>query len=385
MSKSLSALRNKSKKKAKDDSEDDESKNEEPTDTSPSKKLGGFLSGMKNRAKGKSAKDDEDNSDSDGETPKKKGMGGLFGKKSLFGNKDKNKDKDGSDDDDDDESPKKTTKKKSKDDSDSDDEEKDEDDENQDSSNSPRRGGGKKKKKKKKKGRRGEDSDEEEEEDENVAAVSSNVQNQAFMRRQPKAKLEKRLRERVRVVADMTPEVHFMGEVIGGVGFGPGTSCKFTIEFGKNWDLLSGEFLGQSQYGYNDGFAEEMISWNHPIDLHMATSSMQGWPRIRFQVWELDEYGRTNLSGYGFVHLPTNAGNYEIMVPCWRPTGSLPEEIQSFFLGTNPQLTNETVLFSKAWENRCRLVTIPSGKIWLNISVIHRFFAQQNIDLPGNS
>lgn len=128
-----------------------------------------------------------------------------------------------------------------------------------------------------------------------------------------------------------------------------------------------------------------MISWNHPIDLHMATSSMQGWPRIRFQVWELDEYGRTNLSGYGFVHLPTNAGNYEIMVPCWRPTGSLPEEIQSFFLGTNPQLTNETVLFSKAWENRCRLVTIPSGKIWLNISVIHRFFAQQNIDLPGNS
>ncbi|GMH70742.1 hypothetical protein TL16_g05484, partial [Triparma laevis f. inornata] len=174
-------------------------------------------------------------------------------------------------------------------------------------------------------------------------------------------------------------EVHFMGEVIGGVGFGPGTSCKFTIEFGKNWDLLSGEFLGQTQYGYADGFAEEMISWNHPIDLHMATSSMQGWPRIRFQVWELDEYGRTNLSGYGFVHLPTNAGNYEIMVPCWRPTGSLPEEIQSFFLGTNPQLTNETVLFSKAWENRCRLVTIPSGKIWINVSVIHRFFTQQNV------
>lgn len=124
----------------------------------------------------------------------------------------------------------------------------------------------------------------------------------------------------------MTPEVHFMGEVTGGVGFGPGVSCKFTIEFGKNWDLLSGEYLGQTQYGYAE--KEEMVSWNHPIDLHMSTSSMQGWPRIRFQVWELDEYGRTNLSGYGFIHLPTNAGSYEICVPCWRPTGSLPEEVR---------------------------------------------------------
>jgi B9 domain-containing protein 2 len=112
--------------------------------------------------------------------------------------------------------------------------------------------------------------------------------------------------------------------------------------------VLSGETVGQTQYGYSSN--DDMISWNHPIDLHMTTSSMQGWPRIRLQVWELDDYGRTNLAGYGFAHLPTNAGTYEFAVPCWRPTGSLPEEISSFFLGTNPQLTNEEVLFSKAWE-----------------------------------
>jgi B9 domain-containing protein 2 len=179
----------------------------------------------------------------------------------------------------------------------------------------------------------------------------------------------------------MTPEVHFIGEIVGGTGFaGKGMSCKFTVEFGKNWDLLSGEIMGQSQYGNAD--PDDLTSWNHPLDLHMATTTMQGWPRIRFQVWELDEYGRTNMAGYGFCHLPTNAGNYEIGVPCWRPTGSLPEEIQSFFLGANTQLTDESVLYSKAWENRCRLVTVPAGKIFINVSVVQRFFAQQSVDLP---
>ena len=28
------------------------------------------------------------------------------------------------------------------------------------------------------------------------------------------------------------------------------------------------------------------------------------------QVWELDEYGRSILSGYGFVHMPTDAGEF---------------------------------------------------------------------------
>lgn len=208
--------------------------------------------------------------------------------------------------------------------------------------------------------------------------MEGNVQHVGFLRKAPKEKLEKRLRERVRIVAESLPEVHFMGEVIGGTGFSAGVSCKWTIEFGKYWELLSGEYSGQSQFSYSD--PNDLTSFNHPLDVHFAASSIQGWPRMKFQVWELDEYGRTNLTGYGFCHLPTNIGSYEITVPCWRPTGSMPEEIQSFFLGANPQLTNEDVLFSKAWENRCRLVTIPSGKVHIQMNVIHRFLEDQQID-----
>ena len=30
------------------------------------------------------------------------------------------------------------------------------------------------------------------------------------------------------------------------------------------------------------------------------------------QLWELDEYGRSILSGYGFAHFPTNPGEFQI-------------------------------------------------------------------------
>lgn len=78
------------------------------------------------------------------------------------------------------------------------------------------------------------------------------------------------------------------------------------LEWGKAWSLLAGDEASQTQYSEasNDG----VQIWNHPIDVHFATASMQGWPRIIMQLCELDEYGRSILSGYGFTHLPTNPG-----------------------------------------------------------------------------
>jgi B9 domain-containing protein 2 len=78
------------------------------------------------------------------------------------------------------------------------------------------------------------------------------------------------------------------------------------LEWGKAWSLLAGDETSQTQYSAasNDG----VYIWNHPIDVHFATASMQGWPRIIIQLFELDEYGRSILSGYGFTHLPTNPG-----------------------------------------------------------------------------
>ena len=382
MQKSLNAMR--SFKKSDDESKDQDKdgsrdkkgvKDEPPAAATP--KAETFADKMRNRfqkggpaSPSKADKEDKENKD-DGKGGKKGGAGKKGGK--------------GSDDEKDDD------KKKGKDDDDSDDDgEADDDEEGKEeedgagaSPDGKEKGGRKKRggdRDKKKKGGK-----ESSEADDNASAVESGASLGGFMRKPPSERLERRLRERVRVVAEQVPEVHFVGEIIGGSGFaGNGTSVKWTLEYGKYWDLLSGDAVGQSQYASGDSLSD-LVAWNHPLDLHLATSSMQGWPRLRLQVWELDEYGRTNLSGYGFAHLPVNPGCYDIAVACWRPTGSLPEEIQAFFLGANPQLANEEVLFSKAWENRCRLVTVPSGKVHIQVSVINRFFMEQGVDMNNNA
>lgn len=77
------------------------------------------------------------------------------------------------------------------------------------------------------------------------------------------------------------------------------------LEWGRAWSFLEGDESSQTQYASSD---DGVQVWNHPIDVHFASASIQGWPRMVMQVWELDEYGRSILAGYGFAHMPTNPG-----------------------------------------------------------------------------
>ena len=53
-----------------------------------------------------------------------------------------------------------------------------------------------------------------------------------------------------------------MGEVVGGMDFGDGVSCRWRIEHGKHWSVLEGDPNGHSQVttgvgwvcGFHSGF-----------------------------------------------------------------------------------------------------------------------------------
>ena len=49
-------------------------------------------------------------------------------------------------------------------------------------------------------------------------------------------------------------------------------------------------------------------------------------PKLHFQVWHQDGYGRSELYGYGFCHVPTSPGEHRIECVTWRPTGNLAEQ-----------------------------------------------------------
>jgi hypothetical protein len=60
---------------------------------------------------------------------------------------------------------------------------------------------------------------------------------------------------------------------------------RWVLEMGF-WSHLAGDQYGQTQTVYTppeDGDAA-LATWNHPIDVHLTTSSIQGWPRIIVQV-----------------------------------------------------------------------------------------------------
>jgi len=144
-----------------------------------------------------------------------------------------------------------------------------------------------------------------------------------FIRKHPTSPKHKKLQSTnaYRVLRDnfstfeRIPELHFLGEICGATGFNYqhrfiSVSCKWSIDWGNSWSFIAGEYSGQTQYCSKSSLshADERVVWNHPIDVHFASISIAGWPRLILEVWGLDELGRTIFLGYGFTHLPNNAG-----------------------------------------------------------------------------
>lgn len=109
------------------------------------------------------------------------------------------------------------------------------------------------------------------------------------------------------------PEVHILGEIGGGTGFGDGVSvcCKWSVEAGDHWEWLAGQRSGQTHTSEpEDGSA--FVPWSHPLDVHYVAGSLHGWPRLHVQVFSLDAYGRLELQGYGFGAIPAATGAWHM-------------------------------------------------------------------------
>jgi len=185
-----------------------------------------------------------------------------------------------------------------------------------------------------------------------------------------------------------SPEVHMIGNIVGGHGFtsiGSGISCRFSVSHGSSWTLLSGRKDGQSHFDAPahvdgagsgaSGVAQKRVVWCHPFDLHFSTTSMAGYPSMLFQIWTLDKHGRTEICAYGHCPLPTLPGDHTITASTWRPKGTHREEISAYFVGGKPRLTSDAPILSNAKNLRSRLSTASSGTVEVQISVVMRNFS----------
>jgi hypothetical protein len=82
--------------------------------------------------------------------------------------------------------------------------------------------------------------------------------------------------------ADLLPEVHFFGQITGGVDFDSADAllCEMTVETGLDWELI---FPNKDKtYQTQTTYAEkgEMFVWAHPFDLHFKANELSGWYRL---------------------------------------------------------------------------------------------------------
>ncbi|KAK9877148.1 hypothetical protein WA026_016892 [Henosepilachna vigintioctopunctata] len=172
-------------------------------------------------------------------------------------------------------------------------------------------------------------------------------------------------------------EVHIIGELSQSKDFGQQhLFCKWYLQIGNNWRLLSGKKEGQTQVSSNE--FEDICKWSYPLDIHLATSGLQGWPKIYIQVFHLDWVGRSHLYGYGVVTIPTHPGQHELDCYTWRPVGNLRERFVQYFMGGGPQLKDPHLILSTT--DRYKLNTEAMGVVTFKITVVLRHFSDFGVE-----
>ncbi|XP_014253483.1 B9 domain-containing protein 2 [Cimex lectularius] len=172
-------------------------------------------------------------------------------------------------------------------------------------------------------------------------------------------------------------ELYIIGQIVGAKNFRrKSLFCKWGIHTGPGWQLISGQKEGQTQVD-NPGY-DEMTYWCHPIDVHFATKGIPGWPKIYLQIFHYDEFGRSEVCGYGYSFIPTTPGCHSISCPTWKPLGKLYDKFSEFFIGGGPQLRNPDIIFNGL--DRFRLSTEPMGIVDLEFNLIQKNFQKYGVE-----
>mmetsp|Transcript_38592 Transcript_38592/g.56645 ORF Transcript_38592/g.56645 Transcript_38592/m.56645 type:complete len:211 (-) Transcript_38592:1454-2086(-) len=153
------------------------------------------------------------------------------------------------------------------------------------------------------------------------------------------------------------------------------TKAAAAADMTDKWYVADGEVNGMTQLCVQGTCGRV---WDHPIDVHYATSEIMGWPHLKIQVWgrEVDGRGegsRPVFCGYGFCHCPPPGRGHEIDVVIWRPRGeNLRERIVSFFFNERRRLNNEDIYWSNDGVVRhfCDVEACSVGLVHICLDVI---------------
>jgi hypothetical protein len=73
-------------------------------------------------------------------------------------------------------------------------------------------------------------------------------------------------------------------------------ALQWGLNAGRSWELIEGYDQGQTQV--DKVHRGDMSVWAHPLDAHYVCKGLSGWPKLHLQVYSMDVHGRVQLCGY---------------------------------------------------------------------------------------
>jgi len=193
---------------------------------------------------------------------------------------------------------------------------------------------------------------------------------------------------------DAEVEIYILGEISHGENFKPlvnsrGVSCEVSVLLEgaqeSQWQLLNKQAVamtcaaGANKFETTQEVDPEgnILVWNHPLDLHYATSSLADWPRLRLRVLGSEGEGRPVPIAYGTAVLPCQPGPFALTVQTWRLEGTFWQELT----GVTPLgIPDLAAVDTRAAALRGGLNTTSSGLIHIQGELILRKFENYGVN-----
>nr|XP_012135228.1 PREDICTED: tectonic-3-like [Megachile rotundata] len=166
-------------------------------------------------------------------------------------------------------------------------------------------------------------------------------------------------------------ELHIIGRILSAKDFKQSQLlCKWSFHTGNGWKVLNGCEEGQTQESC-DIYINEPI-WDHPIDLHYTTQTLQNSPKLLLQIFFRDTHGRVLFGSYGICNIPLSPGLHCIECHTWKPIGNWKDRLRDKFLGITLQLKSPSVLVNSL--DRFELLTESMGTVKIELHILTRNF-----------
>lgn len=174
-------------------------------------------------------------------------------------------------------------------------------------------------------------------------------------------------------------ELHLVGQLLSARDFdATQLFCKWSIQFGANWQAIEGACAGTTATSVARLGGD--IAFAHPLDVHLVSRGVAGWPRVHVEVYARNALDRYWPVGFGVAAVPTLPGVHRVQVRTWRVAAD------SWWGGLHARFGTGGFTLAKgdlvySGTERYRLATQSSGSVIFDLLVVCKNFGKFGVEL----